>query len=195
MMDSPVAKIHTRFGPFNVIAFDEPENGTQLALWTGDLQGPEAPLVRLQSSCITSTALLGDVCDCADQISMALAYIASSNGGIFAYLNQEGRGLGLFEKICGLAMMNKGEDTVTAYSSRGLQPDVRDYAPAGRMLAHLGVGPAIRLITNNPAKMLAMTTIGFNIIERVPLEVDATERTAEYLKTKKEKLGHLLTRV
>ncbi|GAA5201629.1 hypothetical protein GCM10023322_81990 [Rugosimonospora acidiphila] len=191
MAQSPIAQFHTDYGLFNIAAFESDTSAVDVAMWMGDVTGDPAPIVRVQSSCLTSTALMGDVCDCAEQMRLALSTIAGEQRGVYIYLSQEGRGLGLFEKIAGLAQMNAGADTVDAYALRGLAPDIRVYDEALDILRSLRVGPAIRLMTNNPAKLRALADGGMTVA-RMSAEVAPTERTRGYLTTKKARFGHHL---
>lgn len=188
---SPTARFHTRFGEFSLAAFRGGTDDVHTAMWTGELATADPVTLRVQSSCITSTALLGDVCDCAEQIGLALSYIARQGRGIYIYLDQEGRGLGLYEKVTGIAQMNAGADTVTAYTDRGFAPDARTYEDAAQIVRALGVHSELLLMTNNPHKLRAFAEEGFSV-QRVPLEVNPTARTRAYLSSKKTKLGHLL---
>jgi 3,4-dihydroxy 2-butanone 4-phosphate synthase / GTP cyclohydrolase II len=187
---SPAARMHTRHGTFSISAF---RTGTDehAVLWKGSPGDDSAPLVRVQSACVTSTAFMGDICDCAAQIEMSMAMIERTETGVLIYLSQEGRGLGLYEKVCGIRRMNLGESTVTAYTSVGLAPDKRDYSHAGAVLVKLGVSGAIRLRTNNPLKLSSLTKQGF-AVSHTPLEVTPTDLNRQYLATKKYSFGHLL---
>lgn len=188
---SPTARFHTAYGEFRLTAFRQNGSGVDIAMWQGDPAGDEPVLLRLQSSCVTSTALFGDVCDCADQIQLSLHTITAEGRGVFVYLTQEGRGLGLFEKVAGICEMNRGADTVTAYTGRGLVADVRSYTTALPIMKALGIRGPLRLMTNNPAKIQAMADAGHDV-ERVSLEIIPTDRTRHYLQTKKQSFGHLL---
>lgn len=195
MLKSPTAEFRTRLGRFNLVSFEFSPSITHLAMWMGDLTVDTPLLVRIQSSCMTSTALGGIICDCAEQMQLALETIANEKRGLFLYLDEEGRGHGLHQKVLVMSEMNKGEDTVTAFTKRGLPPDIRDYKSVQIIFSSLGIIGPLRLMTNNPNKVAMVEEQGWNILERIPLEIPPTEATSRYLTTKKEKLGHILTMV
>jgi len=183
--------VHTRFGRFAIQAFVDEFGHTHLALWRGiitDVNGP--PLVRLQSACVTSTALNLSLCDCADQLTAAFVQIEAEDRGVILYLDQEGRGHGLFEKVVTMAAMVGGATTVSAFTNRGLPADVRSFGAAIAMLDALGVGPTVRLLTNNPAKIKAVCD-GGRKVDRISLWIEPTETTRRYLECKRADLGHL----
>lgn len=182
------------FGRFLLTAY-EVDGHEHAALVAGDLCEEKAPLVRVQSSCLTGTAFHALLCDCRQQLDAALAMVAS-RGGCVLYLAQEGRGHGLVEKINHISAIAAGADTVDAALDRGVEPDARDYRMVAPMLDDLlgGLRP-IRLLTNNPAKIRGLEEAGVAVTERVPLETDPTPGNREYLLVKKQRMGHLLTRV
>ena len=192
MKHSPIVTYPTRFGALSLAAFQESETSTHVALFNGTSEMDSAPLVRIQSACVTSTALGGLLCDCADQMGLALSMISRERGGIFIYLDDEGRGLGLFEKAVTMSAMARGADTVSAFTERGLTPDIRTYIAVPQILQILGVGAAIRLLTNNPAKVAVVERTGRRV-QRVPIEIPPTDLTRAYLYAKKHKLSHMLT--
>lgn len=184
------AKLPSAFGvagAFEVVAF---RGGEHLAVIAGQ-PGTDA-LVRLHSECLTGDALGSLRCDCGEQLREALQRISESpNGGVLLYLRQEGRGIGLKNKIRAYALQDKGLDTVEANQHLGLEPDPRSYGEAARMLLALGL-TRVRLLTNNPRKVQGLKTHGVEVVERVPLEVAASQHNMTYLRTKREKLGHEL---
>lgn len=183
--------VETIYGRFTVQAFEESSGHTHIALWCGDVTGVYiAPLVRLQSSCITSTALKVALCDCAAQLTLAFERIATEHQGVIVYLDQEGRGHGLFEKVITMAAMANGATTVTAFTNRGLLADLRSFAVAATILDALDVGRTVRLLTNNPDKIKAVIDSG-RTVERLPLWTEPTEATRRYLECKRAELGHL----
>jgi 3,4-dihydroxy 2-butanone 4-phosphate synthase/GTP cyclohydrolase II len=157
----------------------------------GDINKDEPTLVRVHSSCFTGDVLRSLMCDCGDQMHHALEEIEAAGKGVFLYLEQEGRGIGIINKLKAYALQQQGMDTVEANEALGFKPDQRDYGVGAQILAELGVRK-IRLLTNNPRKFVGLEGYGLEIVERLPIEVPVSEQSREYLKTKKEKLGHLL---
>lgn len=157
----------------------------------GDVGAEAVPLVRLHSKCLTGDALGSLRCDCGEQLDAALSGIAAAGSGLLLYLPQEGRGIGLTDKIRAYALQDGGLDTVEANLALGLPADARDYAGAAAILHYLGVD-RVRLLTNNPAKVVGLERHGVSVVERVPLEVGANQVNADYLRTKAERMGHLL---
>jgi 3,4-dihydroxy 2-butanone 4-phosphate synthase/GTP cyclohydrolase II len=190
---SSTATFHSRYGAFNLKAFELSPDRTHLAMWLGDLSSPDPLLVRVQSSCLTGTALGASICDCRAQVEQALAQIAQEGRGLFVYLDEEARGHGLREKVNGMVEMNQGASTVTAYTDRGLPADRRTYGDVRPILAALGTTKVLRVVTNNPAKLEALANQGYEIHERLPIEIEPTELTRHYLLTKKRELGHILS--
>jgi len=187
------ARFRSRYGEFSLRAFEIAPDRTHLAMWLGDLTAPDPLLVRVQSACTTGTALAAVICDCGEQVGMALSRIATEQRGLFLYLDEEARGHGMREKVNGMVEMNHGATTVTAYTGRGLPADRRTYVDLPPMLDALEVTKSLRLMTNNPAKIASLGEHGYDITERVPIEVTPTELTRDYLLTKKTELGHILT--
>ena len=162
-----------------------------LAIVKGDIAGPEPVLVRIHSSCLTGD-LLGSVrCDCGDQLEMALDRIEAEGRGVVLYIAQEGRGIGLINKLKAYELQDRGLDTVEANHALGFKADLRDYGLGAQVLADLGV-QKLRLMTNNPKKVSGLKGYGLEIVEHVPLVALPEAARSRYLKTKKEKLGHIL---
>jgi 3,4-dihydroxy 2-butanone 4-phosphate synthase / GTP cyclohydrolase II len=180
-----------RVGTFRALAFENEINQDQhLVLVMGTFTPDHAPLVRVHSSCVTGDVFGSFRCDCGEQLRKALRLIAEAGSGVLLYLNQEGRGIGLANKIRAYALQDAGRDTVQANEELGFRPDLRDYGIGAQILAHLGI-KRLRLMTNNPRKVVALEGFGLQIVERVPLRVRPGKYNARYLQTKHEKLGHL----
>jgi len=185
-------QLPTRFGDFQAVAYrSEATNEEHLALVKGDLATDEPVLVRVHSACLTGDVFGSARCDCGAQLEKALEMIAAEGRGVLLYLLQEGRGIGLFNKLRAYELQEQGLDTVAANEKLGFAPDVRDYGIGCQILRDLGVR-RMRLMTNNPSKYVALDGFGLEIVERVPLEIPPTDGTREYLSTKKIKMGHLL---
>ncbi|WP_366522443.1 GTP cyclohydrolase II [Flagellatimonas centrodinii] len=186
------SRLPTRFGLFRVSVFLAADGKEHAVLAMGDLGNAEAaPLVRLHSECLTGDALFSLRCDCGAQLEEALARIAADGRGAVLYLRQEGRGIGLGNKIRAYALQDEGADTVEANHQLGFPADARDFGLAVQLLHHLGV-PRIRLMTNNPRKLEQLRTAGIDIVERIPLNPGENPHNRAYLATKASKLGHLL---
>ncbi|MDG2013735.1 MAG: GTP cyclohydrolase II [Pirellulaceae bacterium] len=187
------AKLPTRFGEFKIYAYDvKYENQKPIALVMGDpASHQQPPLVRMHSSCFTGDLLNSLRCDCGDQLNLALEMIAREKYGVLVYLPQEGRGIGLTEKIRAYALQDDGLDTVEANHALGYKADMRDYGVGIQILKDLGLGQ-IRLLTNNPKKTEAFNLRGFNleVVDQVPILPPIHEHNVKYLNTKREKLGH-----
>jgi len=189
------AKLPTPFGVFRMMAYESlTDKTTHLALVLGEIQPGDNVLVRVHSQCITGEVFHSQRCDCGPQLDSALQRIGAEGKGVLLYLHQEGRSIGLVNKIKAYALQDDGMDTVTANESLGFKPDQREYGIGAQILLEIGVRD-IRLLTNNPRKFIALEAYGLTIVERVAIEVPATESSAHYLRTKKEKLGHLLEKV
>jgi GTP cyclohydrolase II len=193
--DRAEASLPSRFGRYRIAVYRVPGDETEVvAMIHGDLRGPSPVLVRLHSECLTGEALGSLRCDCGDQLARALDQIGRAESGVLLYLRHEGRGIGLFDKIRAYALQDGGLDTVDANVALGLPIDARDYASAAAVLRRLGVRRA-RVLTNNPAKLEALRRNGVDIVERVPLETGANAMSLPYLRTKRERMGHLLEQV
>jgi 3,4-dihydroxy 2-butanone 4-phosphate synthase/GTP cyclohydrolase II len=187
------ASLATRFGPFTIAVFEVVGSPGEIAALThGSLQGEHPPLVRLHSECLTGDVLGSLRCDCGQQLSAALEQIATQPYGVLLYLPQEGRGIGLANKIRAYALQDQGLDTVDANLALGLPVDRRDYAAAAQILKRLGLRK-VRLLTNNPLKSAALEGHGVQVVERVPLTVPPNPVNRRYLRTKADRMGHLLT--
>lgn len=189
------ANFPTRWGNFRILGFEGiPGNGskieTAVALVMGDIHS-RPPLVRIHSQCLTGDVFGSLRCDCRQQLEMALAMIASEGAGILLYEQQEGRGIGLMAKLQAYELQDDGLDTVQANEELGFKADHREFALPAGMLKALRVD-RVRLLSNNPQKVAALEAAGIKVTERVPCEVQPHAHAENYLKTKKEKLGHLL---
>jgi 3,4-dihydroxy 2-butanone 4-phosphate synthase/GTP cyclohydrolase II len=191
----PHAKLPTRRGDFTVYGFRNPETGEEaVALVAGDLAAAGAVLVRIHSQCLTGDVLASERCDCGDQLHEAMRVISASGRGVLVYQQQEGRGIGLINKIHAYELQDQGLDTVAANIELGFEADQRDYRFPAEILKYLGACQ-VRLLSNNPEKVLGLEKEGIQVVERVALEISPSSTTQEYLKIKKEKLGHLLSKV
>ncbi len=196
------ADFPTRWGQFRILGFEgegKPSPGmfsdarkeAAVALVMGDVH-TTPPLVRIHSQCLTGDVFGSLRCDCRAQLEMAMEMIEAEGAGILLYEQQEGRGIGLMAKLQAYELQDQGRDTVEANEDLGFEADQRDFSLPAQILKHLGVG-RVRLLSNNPDKVAALASAGISVVERVPCEVEASEHTETYLKTKKLKMGHLLT--
>jgi 3,4-dihydroxy 2-butanone 4-phosphate synthase/GTP cyclohydrolase II len=185
-------RLPLRLGEFRTLVFQNEINKDEhLALVKGTIRPEHPALVRVHSSCLTGDVFGSFRCDCGEQLKKALRLIAEEGAGILLYLNQEGRGIGLSNKIRAYALQDAGLDTVQANEQLGFQPDLRDYGIGAQILVRLGVR-RLRLLTNNPRKLIGLEGYGLEIVERVPLHVRPGKYNVHYLRTKYEKLGHYL---
>jgi 3,4-dihydroxy 2-butanone 4-phosphate synthase/GTP cyclohydrolase II len=182
----------TPYGDFRVHAYKSDITGEEhVALVMGEIAEDDAVLVRVHSSCLTGDVFRSNRCDCGHQLDRAFELIAEEKKGVVLYLLQEGRGIGLLNKLKAYELQEQGHDTIEANAKLGFPPDIRDYGTGSQILRDLGVRK-IRLMTNNPAKYVAIEGFGLEIVERVPLEIAPTTATQKYLEAKKKKLGHIL---
>ena len=189
------APLPTEYGEFAIHVYEREDDGeTHVALVHGDLGDGRDVLVRLHSSCLTGDIFHSVKCDCGEQLQAALQRIAAEGRGVLVYLNQEGRGIGLANKIRAYALQAQGYDTVEANERLGFSADEREYGSGVEILRDLGVH-SVRLLSNNPKKLLGVESHGLRVSELLPLEVPASELSREYLRTKKTKLGHRLSLV
>ena len=192
------ADFPTRWGHFRILGFEgECGEGKQsrredaVALIIGNLAATP-PLVRIHSQCLTGDVFGSLRCDCRQQLEMSLSLIASAGAGVLIYEQQEGRGIGLMAKLRAYELQDSGLDTVEANEKLGFKADQREFALPAEILKHLGI-TQVRLLSNNPDKVAALEHAGIKVVERVPCEVEPSSHAAAYLKTKKEKLGHLFS--
>jgi 3,4-dihydroxy 2-butanone 4-phosphate synthase/GTP cyclohydrolase II len=186
------ARIPTPYGEFQLCIYIDTEKGQEhLALVMGDLEGENDVLVRVHSECFTGDVLGSLRCDCGEQLQSAMSMIAEAGKGAVLYLRQEGRGIGLEDKLRAYNLQDDGYDTVDANLALGHQADEREYTTAARILENLGI-KSIDLITNNPTKIEALTILGIDVRERVPLEPTINPENINYLSTKIKRMNHLL---
>ena len=182
----------TAYGDFTAVAFREKLTGKHhVALVKGDVDGAENVLVRVHSECLTGDVFHSLRCDCGEQLEQALSRIASEERGVLLYMAQEGRGIGLLNKLRAYELQENGLDTVEANLELGFQPDMRDYGIGNQILADLGLS-TIRILTNNPKKITGIEGFGLEVVEQVPIETAPTPQNVRYLATKRDKLGHKL---
>lgn len=184
-------KLPTPWAVFDLHAFSNADNGEEHVMLTlGQLAG-EPLLIRVHSECLTGDCLFSQRCDCGAQLKAAMQAIAAEGRGALLYLRQEGRGIGLINKIRAYQLQDQGADTVQANEQLGFSADLRHYDVCKPMLAHFGIS-RVRLMTNNPKKVAALQDLGIEVVERIPIEVNRNPHNMRYLATKAAKLGHLL---
>jgi GTP cyclohydrolase II len=183
------------YGTFRLLGFESSDKSEGvIVLVRGDLRAEEAPLVRIHSQCLTGDVFGSGRCDCGAQLHLALEKIAARGSGVLIYQLQEGRGIGLMNKLLAYELQDSGHDTVEANRHLGFEADHRNYDLCADVLRTIGVS-AVRLMSNNPQKIEALERAGIRVAERVPIEIPPSDGTKNYLKTKKAKLGHLLSKV
>jgi len=188
------ASLPTDFGSFNILVYEDYKNGAvHSVLIKGDINNLNAVMVRVHSSCFTGDVFSSKRCDCGDQLHEAMKMIEEEGAGVIVYMQQEGRGIGLANKIKAYKLQEDGFDTVEANEKLGFAPDMRSYEVSAAILNSLGI-KRIRLITNNGSKISGLEYYGIKIIERIPLEIKPNLENEEYLKTKRDKMGHLILR-
>jgi GTP cyclohydrolase II len=188
------SRLPTQWGDFDLLGFYDENSGKEhVAMVKGldQLSDEKAPLLRLHSECLTGDALFSLRCDCGSQLEAALAKVAEEGVGVVLYLRQEGRGIGLLNKIKAYELQDKGADTVEANEQLGFHADQRDYSICKAMFEHLNI-KSVRLMTNNPKKVEAIESLGVEVLERIPLRTGQNPHNERYLETKKGKLGHLM---
>ena len=189
IIESNIANLPTKYGNFRIKAYKD-GNQEHLAIMSLDFETLEAPFVRIHSECLTGDTLGSLKCDCQNQLDLSLKFIAK-NGGLVIYHRQEGRNIGLVNKINAYALQDKGRNTIEANIELGFKEDERDYRVVGYIFENLGI-KKLKLITNNPAKLKYVESLGVEIIERIPAIIKANKYNELYLSTKKEKMGHLI---
>jgi GTP cyclohydrolase II len=186
------AVLPTRYGRFTMIVYNTTGSKEHVALTAGHIPGDGPVLVRLHSECLTGDVFGSCRCDCGEQLDDSLRYLQQEGQGILLYLRQEGRGIGLTSKAQAYALQDRGLDTVEANLALGFPADMRDYSDAAEMLFDLGVR-RVRLLTNNPAKVAGLARMGIDVVEVIPLQIRPNSHNLEYLKTKQERLGHMIS--
>ena len=189
IIESNIANLPTKYGNFRIKAYKD-GNQEHLAIMSLDFETLEAPFVRIHSECLTGDTLGSLKCDCQNQLDLSLKFIAK-NGGLVIYHRQEGRYIGLVNKVNAYALQDKGRNTIEANVELGFKEDERDYRVVGYIFENLGI-KKLKLITNNPAKLKYVESLGVEIVERIPAIIKANKYNELYLSTKKEKMGHLI---
>lgn len=189
IIESNIANLPTKYGNFRIKAYKD-GNQEHLAIMSLDFETLEAPFVRIHSECLTGDTLGSLKCDCQNQLDLSLKFIAK-NGGLVIYHRQEGRNIGLVNKINAYTLQDKGRNTIEANVELGFKEDERDYRVVGYIFENLGI-KKLKLITNNPAKLKYVESLGIEIVERIPAIIKANKYNELYLSTKKEKMGHLI---
>ena len=185
----------TPFGTFQLFGFESDDKSDNvLALVMGSPDAQATPLVRIHSQCLTGDVFGSERCDCGAQLHFALKLISDQGTGILIYQLQEGRGIGLMNKLLAYELQDSGQDTVEANHHLGFEADHRNYALCAAVLRHLGVS-GVRLMSNNPQKFAGLEAAGIHVVERVPIEIAPSDMSENYLRTKKAKLGHMLSGV
>ncbi len=188
-------KLPTEFGEFTVVAYaNDMDANVHLALVKGEITQTDDVLVRVHSECLTGDVFASRRCDCGEQLHRAMEIIEENGKGVILYMRQEGRGIGLVNKLRAYELQDKGLDTVEANIRLGFKPDLRDYGIGAQILVDLGIRK-MRLMTNNPKKIVGLEGYGLKVVERIPIEMNPHEKNIIYLKTKKKKLGHILSNV
>ncbi len=186
------ADLPTEFGPFKIIGFRSTTSDEEfVALVKGELRPEISTLVRIHSQCLTGDVFHSLKCDCGSQLQLAMEMVQAEGAGVIVYQHQEGRGIGIINKIRAYALQDQGADTIEANVRLGFAIDARDYNQCAEILRLLGLGK-VRLMSNNPDKLRALQKAGLEVVERVPLEIKPHKNSEKYLLTKKEKMGHLL---
>ena len=188
-------RLPTEYGEFEAVAYRELlTNKQHLALVKGEIDDAENVLVRVHSECLTGDVFHSILCDCGDQLEQALARVEAEGRGVVLYMGQEGRGIGLLNKLRAYELQANGLDTVEANLALGFPPDAREWGIGNQILADLGL-TTIRILTNNPRKLIGLDGYGLTVVEQVPLEVEPTAENARYLAAKREKLGHTISKL